>query len=252
MQIILLTLQALKYTSTVFPYTYTVNIQPISPETSNISNIKTPPKIVIRWKKMHISFILDPRRASDHTLTISTYTRSKTYLKYPLVSNITRENRINDRIESNIFIEYLHVLTNNPTARDDCPPNLLNSHHRYEAWAWIDTRDPRNLVSATNFLFFPSLLSNPRRISSQLLRRSFNSGTAVHYMNRIYPRLYVQWVMAGVHHRGGACIWRRVYVFTCVCASFLATKNNFLRVGTRNRKRGKREREREIGLRTKL
>lgn len=134
MQIILLTLQALKYTSTVFPYTYTVNIQPISPETSNISNIKTPPKIVIRWKKMHISFILDPRRASDHTLTISTYTRSKTYLKYPLVSNITRENRINDRIESNIFIEYLHVLTNNPTARDDCPPNLLNSHHRYEAW----------------------------------------------------------------------------------------------------------------------
>lgn len=37
--------------------------------------------------------------------------------------------------------------------------------------------------------------------------------------------------MAGVHHRGGACIWRRV---PRVCASFLATKNNFLRVADQN------------------
>lgn len=67
-------------------------------------------------------------------------------------------------------------------------------------------------------------------------------------MNRIYPRLYVRWVMAGVHHRGGACIWRRATV--CMCLVSRYKKNNFLRVAdqnvvTRTLQVKKREKERD-------
>lgn len=108
----------------------------------------------------------------------------------------------------------------------------------------------------SNFLFFFFLLLSfqpPSKYRANYSTRSFNSGTTVHYMNRIYPRLYVRWVMAGVHHRGGACIWRRATV--CMCLVSRYKKNNFLRVAdqnvvTRTLQVKKREREREIGLRT--
>ena len=142
---------------------------------------------------------------------------------------------------------------NNPTLvtkmEDDCPPN----------WERFSTRVVKTSLGSRNssriFFFFFLSFQPPSKYRANYSTRSFNSGTTVHYMNRIYPRLYVRWVMAGVHHRGGACIWRRATV--CMCLVSRYKKNNFLRVADQNVvtrtlqvKKREREREREIGLRT--
>lgn len=85
--------------------------------------------------------------------------------------------------------------------QDDCPPNSERSSTQVaecEVVKNVGSRSIRKPLEirlndefSFSFFFFLSFRTLVEYRASYSTR-SFNSGTTVHYMNRIYPRLYVR------------------------------------------------------------